>query len=170
MYGKRRKRLSSALAESDVAQALLPCEVQYVFDGVGDVMPGEIVDAEIPELGRIWVVMDGLLRVLVSSIVPEPDVEALLDEDEGEDAVLRGQAEPDLAVHEETVMEVDDGLPGGRAGWRAWLASLRGKAMDAEEVTVGREDEVLFVDIAKQLAELLKVLGLADVVCEAAGV
>jgi hypothetical protein len=53
---------------------------------------------EVPELGRVWTVMNRLLRVFISSIVTQPHIEALLGENERESSLFVGQANPNFAA------------------------------------------------------------------------
>lgn len=64
------------------------------------------------------------------------------------------------------MVEVDDGLAGGCARVLSGLALLGGETVEAEEVAVFCEDDVLLVVVAKDLAEFLKVLCAADALCE----
>ncbi len=90
------ERLGGALAEADIAEAGLLGHLEDIRDGVGDVVPGKVIDAVVPELGRVGVVVDGLLGVLVAAVVAKPDVEAELDKGEGEGALGGGEADPYL--------------------------------------------------------------------------
>jgi hypothetical protein len=54
MDGQARKGLRGALGEANVGQGLLAGRLQDVADAVGDVMEGELVDGEVPELERVW--------------------------------------------------------------------------------------------------------------------
>ena len=75
MNTERSERLSSTLAETDVADAWFLGDVDDVFNRVRNVVPSEVVNAEVPKLGRVRVMMDGLLGVLVPPVVAQPDVE-----------------------------------------------------------------------------------------------
>ena len=104
--------LSSALAETDIAQARLLGNIEDVGDGVGDVVPGKVVNGVVPEFCGVGVVVDGLFGVLVAAVVAEPDVEAEFDEGESERALRGGEAHPYLRVHEKSMVQIDDRLPG----------------------------------------------------------
>ena len=75
MNTERSECLSSTLAETDVADAWFLGDVDDVFNRVRNVVPSEVVNAEVPKLGRVRVVMDRLLGVLVPPVVAQPDVE-----------------------------------------------------------------------------------------------
>lgn len=64
------------------------------------------------------------------------------------------------------MVEVNHRLPCRRAEGVSLLALLRGKAMKAKEIAVFCEDDMLFVLIAKDLAELLEIFCAADVLSE----
>ena len=110
MNAERSKCLRGSLAKSDVTEALFLRHVQDVFDRVRDIMPCKVVDAVVPKFGAVWIVVDALLGVLVATVVPEPDVEAELDEDKGKAAGGVSLTDPYLAVHQQAMMQVDDGL------------------------------------------------------------
>lgn len=76
MYAQRGEGLRGALAESDVAEAGRLRRVEDVLDGIRDVVPGELIDGEVPKLGAVRAGVDGLLRVLVASIVAQPHIKA----------------------------------------------------------------------------------------------
>jgi hypothetical protein len=81
------KSLSGPLAETDVAETLRPSDVENVIDGIRDVVPGKVIHGIIPKLLRIWVVPDALFGVLVTSVVPQPDIKPKVDQDKGESAI-----------------------------------------------------------------------------------
>ena len=82
--------------------------LENVGNGVGNVVEGELVHAEVPEAARSRGSMDALLGVLVSAVVAEPDVVSSLHQLKRQASLLIGQANPDLAVHHQAVVEVDD--------------------------------------------------------------
>ena len=51
-----------------------------------------------------------------SPIISKPDVIALFNEEEGQATLRSRQAHPYFAVHEQAMVEVDDGLPGACTG------------------------------------------------------
>ena len=53
-----------------------------------------------------------LLTVLVPSVVAQPDVVTLIDECERETSLFFRQADPDLTIHEQSMVEVDNRFPG----------------------------------------------------------
>ena len=63
------KGLRRTLTEADVAETRLLCHVKDVVDGLWDVMPGKVVDAVVPELGRVGVMIYRLLGVLIPAVV-----------------------------------------------------------------------------------------------------
>ena len=79
--------LRGTLAETNVAQTGLLGYVEDVGDGIGDVMPGEVVYAVVPKLGRVWVMVDRLLGVFVATIIAQPNVKPQFNEGEGEAAL-----------------------------------------------------------------------------------
>ena len=96
VYAQSSEGLSGALAEADIAKTWLLGDSENILDGVGDIMPGKVVYTVVPELDGIWVVMDGLLGVLIATVVTQPHVEAKLDESEGKRAFGVGEADPHL--------------------------------------------------------------------------
>jgi len=76
MNAQGSERLSSALGETDVGQRRLVCSLKNVVDGVGDIIEGEVVDREIPECGRVRMVMNRLLRVFVAPVVSKLSMSA----------------------------------------------------------------------------------------------
>jgi len=77
MNAQGSKRLSGTLGKPDIGQRRLIRSVQDVVDGVGDIVEGEVVDREIPELGRVGRVMNRLLRVFVATVVSELSIVSL---------------------------------------------------------------------------------------------
>jgi hypothetical protein len=59
------------LREADVGERLLAGCLEDVGDAVGDVVEGELVDGEVPELQRGGRVMYRLLGVFVSTVVAQ---------------------------------------------------------------------------------------------------
>lgn len=166
MYAEGGESLSGALTESDIAEALRVSEVEDVLNRVGDVAPGKVVDAEIPKFGGVWVVVNGFLRVLIASVVTQPNVEAQFGENEGKRALGICEADPDLGVHEKTVVKIYDRLVGGYTGKRRGLTFASRKTMETETVAVLGEDDMVLVVVAEDSTELLKVLSLSDFVCD----
>lgn len=58
MNAQSGKRLSGPLTEADVAETGCAGDLEDIFDRVGDIMPCEIVDGEVPKLGRVRIMMD----------------------------------------------------------------------------------------------------------------
>jgi len=90
------KRLSGPLTEADIAEAGCAGDLEGVFDRVGDIMPREIVDGEVPKLERVRVMMDRLFGVLVSAIVSKPNIVTQLCEDEGDRTFRVCKTNPNL--------------------------------------------------------------------------
>jgi hypothetical protein len=70
MNTKSRKRLCSALAEPDIAKTRGLSHVEDIVNRIRYIMPCEIVNAEVPESRSVGTRVNGLLRVLVASVVP----------------------------------------------------------------------------------------------------
>ena len=70
MDRKGSKRLSGPLAETDVAEILRLGDVENVVDGIRDVVPSKVVNRIVPELLRVWVILDALFRIFVASVIP----------------------------------------------------------------------------------------------------
>lgn len=164
MDAQRGKSLGGALAEANVAQARLMRRLEDVVDRVRDVVKGKLVHAEVPELcvGRGHV--DVLLAVLVAAVVAEPDVVAALDELKGQTALAGRQTDPDVAVHHQAVVQIDDLLAQARlarAGIDALglLAALPAQAVQSQQVAVAGLDNVLLAVVAGEVAQLGKVAG-----------
>lgn len=166
VYTEGGESLSGALAESDIAEALCVSEVEDVLDRVGDITPGKVVDAEVPEFGGVWVVVNRFLRVLVASVVTQPNVEAQFGENEGKRALGVCEAYPDFGIHEKTMVEVYDRLVGSYTRERRGLAFACRKTMKTETVSVLGKDDMVLVVVAEDSTELLKVLSLSDFVCD----
>ena len=115
-------------------------------------MPREVVDAIIPELCAIWVMVDALLGVLVAAIVPEPDIEAQLDEGKGKAAGRISLADPNLAVHQQTMVQINDGLAGAVASPVGGVAASEWQPVQSEQVAVLGEDDMFLVRVAKYFA------------------
>ena len=76
MNAESGKSLCSALAEPNVANTRRLRSVDNVLDCIRNIMPCEIVDTVIPELGRIGTMVDRFLRVLVATVIPQPYIKA----------------------------------------------------------------------------------------------
>ena len=108
--GEGGEGLRGALREADVGEGGLVGGGEDVVDAVRDVVEGELVHAEVPEGGLGGGVVGAFLAVLVAAVVAQPDVVALVYEQQGEAAFFLRQAHPHFAVHQQAVVEVDDFL------------------------------------------------------------
>jgi len=66
MNTQRSKGLRCPLAEANIAQGWGFGDVKDIMYGIWNVVPGEIVDAKVPELIRVRACVHGFLRVLVT--------------------------------------------------------------------------------------------------------
>ena len=78
MNAECSKCLRGALTEANIAQAVRVGDIQDIVNRIRNIMPGKVVEAVIPKLDRIRVVMNRLLGILVSSVIAQPYVEAYL--------------------------------------------------------------------------------------------
>lgn len=168
VYAESGERLSGSLTESNVAEALRVGEAENVLYRVGDVAPCKVIDAEVPEFGRVRVVVDRLFGVFVAPIVAQPDVEAKFGQNERKRAFRVGEADPDFGVHEKTMVKVYDRLICGYTGKRRGLAFASRETMETETVAVLSEDNMILMVVPKDPAQLLKVLSLPYPICNAA--
>jgi hypothetical protein len=106
------------------------------------------------------------LAVLVPSVVAEPDVVAGFDQGERQGAFCGGETYPYFGVHEEAVVQVDDGFAGRPSGRGLVCIAWGGKTVNAEEISVLGEDDVLFVLVPVYGAECAKVAGFEDALCD----
>ena len=94
-----------------------------------------------------------------------PNVEAALNKLKGQTALLIRQADPDLRVHKQAMVHVNDALLDARLAVvdiLALLAALPLKTMQAEEVAILCLDNVFFCLVAPEAAELDEIGGIAD--------
>lgn len=98
-----------------------------------------------------------MLRAMCAPIVSKPDVEALLDENERQTALRVCQANPNLAIHQKTMMQIYDWLSSAVTGVGILLALFGGQAVEPQEIAILRQNNMLFVGIAMDGAELFKV-------------
>ena len=141
--------------------------LEDVGDGVWDVVEGELVHAEVPEAARGRGRVDAFLGVLVSTVVAEPDVVSALDQLKWQASLFVGQADPDLAVHHETVVEVDDLLldalgPVSAVDAHVFLALSPAQPVQTQEIAIARLHNVFLAVVAVEVAELGKVGGIGD--------
>lgn len=108
--GEGGEGLGSALGEADVGKRGLCGGFEDIIYAVGDVMEGELVHGEVPELDGGRREMRGLFGVFVSAVITKPDIVALLHELEWQASLFLGHAYPDLTVHEQAVMEIHHSL------------------------------------------------------------
>jgi hypothetical protein len=112
--------------------------------------------------------MDRLFGVLVSTIVAKPNIVTQLCEDEGDRTFRVCETNPNLWIHEKTMVEVDDRLARWGAGDGTRFAFGAGDAMDTKEITILGENNVfLNVVITEYGAEVLEIVGFADTVGKA---
>ena len=76
MYAERGEGLCCALAEADITDAGRLGIIENILYGVRDIVPSEIVDAEVPELRGTGFVMKGFLGIFIAAIVPQPNVKS----------------------------------------------------------------------------------------------
>lgn len=140
------KSLCCALTEANVAETRYVGGVENVLDGVGDIMPCEIVNAEIPECGSIGTRFDGFFGVFVAAVVSQPNIKTCVSL---ETFIVKGveltsfhknkrqgtlrvrQAHPHLTVHEQTVMKVHDRFPSRSPGATLPMPLLRRQSMQS---------------------------------------
>lgn len=183
MNGQGSKGLGCALGKANVREALLLRAVQDILDTIGNIMKRKFVNGKVPEASRVGRAVDRLFGVLVAAIVAKlvavselvvcaeswrtyPNIEALLNKLKSQASLLVRLADPDLRVHEQAVVQVDDALPDGvgaaRVDAAAFLAASPLQAVQAEEVAVLGLDNVLLRLVAPDAAQLDKVGGVAD--------
>jgi hypothetical protein len=75
MNAEGRERLCSALTETDIAYISSLGGINNILNSVRNVVPGEIIQAVIPEFLRVRTMMDRLFRVLVTAVIPKPYIE-----------------------------------------------------------------------------------------------
>jgi hypothetical protein len=75
--------------------------------------------------------VDRLFGVLVATIVAEPNIVTLFRENEGKNSLSTRKADPDFAVHEEAMVQVDHLSVGTGADIRGTLMFLRWYAMQS---------------------------------------
>src|SRR6202012_1678814 len=103
-----------------------------------------------------------LLTILVPAIVAKPDIISLVDQFERETSFLLCQTYPNLTIHEEAMVKVDD-----RFRDRVWsmvdlyssvLLSLpKRQSVHTEQVSISCLDHVLFGIVSKDSAQLGKI-------------
>lgn len=131
-------------------------------------MKGELIHTKIPELGLGRGMMERLFAILVPAIIPKPDVVALVDEREGKTALFLCQTYPNLAVHHQAVVEVDDLFP--HAAFAAvvciypliLLASTISQTVQTQQISISRLYNMFLRSVPEELAQLDKVLRVRD--------
>lgn len=101
-----------------------------------------------------------LLRVLVSAVVTQPNVVTSFNKFEREAPIFFRSAYPNLAIHEKTMMEIDDffrDASGAPIYTGTFLSLLKRKPMETKKITILRLNNVFFRFIAVECAELSKI-------------
>lgn len=86
-----------------------------------------------------------------------PNVETLVYQDKRQGPLGVGEADPDLAVHQKPMVQVDDSLLDAartRIDLCVLLAALPGEAVQPQEIAVGGLDDMLLSRVTEQFAEL----------------
>lgn len=102
-------------------------------------MEGELVHRKVPKLCTVRRAVCALLRVLISSIIAQPDIVSPFYKLEGQAPVFFRDAYPDFTVHEETMMEIYDLLgdaPGTRVYAGAFLTLPKRKPMESQKIAI----------------------------------
>lgn len=168
MNRERSECLGCSLAETDIGQARLLRGAKDIVNRVGNVVESEVIceqvsecmlseiavhstHAEVPKLHICRSVVQRLLAVFIASVVSKPDIIALVDQQKGQTPLVLGNAHPDLAVHHEAMMEVDDLLL--HTPWPAIYALVLlpfapGKPVNSQEEAVLRLDYMLLGRVA----------------------
>ena len=142
MDGEGSKGLSGPLTETDITDILRLGNVEDISDRIRDIMPGEVIHRVVPKLFRVWIVLDALFRIFVASVIPQPDVEPKVDQNEGEGPFRGRQTDPHLRVHEQPVVEVHDRLVGPRSDRSARSSLGATETVQAEQVPILCEHDV----------------------------
>jgi hypothetical protein len=107
----------------------------------------------------------GFLAVLVSPVVAQPDIVALVNQQERQATSLLRDADPDFAVHEQAVVEVDNAFL--NAVWthvdlHVFLSSSPSQAVQAQKIPILRLDYMFFGSVAIELTQFYKVTCLSN--------
>ena len=187
MDGQRRECLGGALGKANVREALLAGGLEDVLDAVGDIVEGEFVNGKVPELERRGRAVDRLFGVFVAAVVSKlmgsltlaeareeatdyiyscthPDVKPPFHKLKGQASLLVRQADPDLGVHQQAVMQIRNALLGAlRAAvdFGALLALSPLQAVQAQQEPILCLDYVLFGFVSPESAQLDEIGGIA---------
>lgn len=109
--------------------------------------------------------MQRLFAVFVASVVSQPDIVALIDQQKRQTTLVLCNADPDLAVHHEAVVEVYNLLL--HASWPAIYALILfsfapGESMHSQEEAILCLHYVLLCGVAIELTQLYKVIRVRD--------
>jgi hypothetical protein len=128
---------------------------------------GEYADthAEVPKLYIRWTKVQRLFAVFVASVVSKPNIVALIDQQKRQTTLVLCNADPDLAVHHEAVMEVYNLLL--HASWPAVYALILlsfapGESMHSQEEAILCLHYMLLGGVAIELTQLYKVIRVRD--------
>lgn len=105
----------------------------------------------------------GFFRVLVPSIVAQPDVVTVLNKLEGQTALFFAEADPDFAVHHQAVMQVDNFLLDAilaAVDLTILFALAAGETVHSQEVAIFCMDHMLFCVVTEQLTQIDKIISL----------
>lgn len=154
------KRLSGALGKPNIRQRRLTRHLQDILYAVWDIVKSKLIDRKAPKLICDRRMFDGLLRVFITPIIPQPYIVPFLDELEGQASSLVRHAHPHLTAHEQAMMEVDDFLPDASLALvyqQMLFPSPRGQTVKAQEVTIAGLNNVFLSCIAKQCTYIREV-------------
>ncbi len=131
--------------------------LENVGDGIRNVVKGKLVHAEVPEAARGGRSVNALLRVLVSAVVAEPDIVSSFYQLKWQASLLVGQANPHLAVHHETMVEVDDLLldafgPISAVDAHIFLSLTPAESVQTQEISIARLHDMFFAVVAVDVA------------------
>ena len=128
-------------------------------------MESKLIHAEIPKfvLGRG--VVHAFLAVLVPSVVPQPDIVALINQKERQAASFLRDAHPDFAVHEQTVVEVyNTFLNAVRAHVDLYIffSSSPSQPVQAQKISIFRLDYMFLGRVSIEFTQFYKVACLCN--------
>lgn len=99
MDAESSKSLRCALTEAHITQTLLTRDIEDILNTIRYIMQTKLVQRVIPKTTLVGCTMDRLFRVLISSIVAEPDVVPLFNQRERDDSFKSSETNPYFAVH-----------------------------------------------------------------------
>jgi hypothetical protein len=160
MNGECGESLSCTLGKPNVRQRGLFSNRKDVLDAVRNVMESELINRKVPEFRGRRGDFRALFRVFVPPIVAQPDVISFLNELERETTLLLGQTHPYLAVHKQAMVKIDYFLPDAviaGVDQQTLLAFPIRKAVQTEQVSIRRLDNMLLCFVAEEGAKISKV-------------